>query len=121
MTTHYYSEKEREKHLQNLIEVIEALLPEIEQSGHYIDSLAAYTNACLAAKQLLAEGFVQEDLSKLSRSIPRLFWLHKEWSPPLEPDPSGGTFVEPLWFQRLEPLESKVAAAAEKLRVIGEY
>ena len=75
----------------------------------------------LAAKQLLADGFNQEELSALSRSVPRLFWLHKEWIPPLEPAKTGSGFTEPAWFQRLEPLESNVSAAAEKLRVIGEY
>lgn len=118
---HYYSEKERAKHLSNLIGAIEALLPELEKSGQYLESLATYEKACSVAKQLLTEGFNQDELSALSRNVPRLFWLHKEWSPPLEPTKFGGGFSEPAWFQRLEPLESKVSSSAEILRVIGEY
>jgi hypothetical protein len=117
---HYYSGAERTRHLADLVGSIEALLPELERSGKYPAKQLEYERACVLAKQLLSSGFTQEDLSALSRSVPRLFWLHKEWTPPLESTVSGGRFVEPEWFQRLEPLEAKVSAA-ERLRVVGVY
>lgn len=121
MATHYYSEKERAAHLQRLVEAIDALLPELQKSGKYLESIAGYDKARMIAKQLLVEGFDQSDLSALGRSVPRLFWLHKEWLPPLEPSEADRGLSESPWFQHLEPLESAVASAAEKLRVVGEY
>jgi hypothetical protein len=118
---HHYSQAERAEHLSDLIDAIEAFLPELERSGQYRWTRSDYENACSVAKQLLASGFNQEELNTLSRGVPRLFWVHKEWVPPLEPTKVGSGFAEPEWFQRLDPLESKVSAAAEKLRVIGEY
>ncbi|SDD46314.1 hypothetical protein [Aquimonas voraii] len=118
---HYYTEAERKNQLNELIGSIESFLPELERSGQYLKQQAVYKQVCALAKQLVSEGFNQEDLSTLSRNVPRLFWLHKEWTPPLEPTKTGGRLTEPEWFLRLEPLESQVSAAAEKLGVIGEY
>jgi hypothetical protein len=118
---HYYSQVERATHLKELVGALEALLPELERSGKYPAKQLDYKRACERAKELLLEGFTQEDLSALSRSVPRLFWLHKEWMPPLESIKAGGGFGEPEWFRSLEPLEAKVSEAAEKLRVVGVY
>lgn len=114
---HIYSEQERREHLQALVDTIEKLLPELAVNHQFIRDVPAYTQALDRAEQLLNCGFVQSDLSELSRAVPRLFWLHKDWSPPLEGQPP----TEPKWFKRLEPLEGEVQSAAEKLRVIGEY
>ena len=121
MSLHYYSEKEQARHLQGLVNAIEAFVPELQQSGHHLETLVAYQRSCAEAKQLLLQGFVQEDLSNLSRSVPQLFWLHKEWSPPVEWLALAGESRDAHWFKRLEPLEAAVTAAAEKLRVVGEY
>ena len=121
MSLHYYSEKERAQHLQDLVSAIEAFLPELQQSGQYLEALAAYQQSCAEAKQLLFRGFVQEDLSNLSRNVPQLFWLHKEWSPPAEWLSPAGKSCDAHWFTRLEPLEVAIIAAAEKLRIVGEY
>lgn len=118
---HYFSEKERALHLQDLINAIETFLPELRQSGQYLETLVEYQRSCAEAKQLLLQGFVQEDLSNLSRSVPQLFWLHKEWSPPSEWLALAGESRDAHWFTRLESLEAVVTAAAEKLRVVGEY
>lgn len=114
---HIYSDEERREHLQTLVDAIEKLLPELEVNHQSMRDVPAYTQALDRTKQLLSCGFVQSELSELSRAVPRLFWLHKDWIPPLEGQPPK----EPTWFKRLEPLEGEVQRAAEKLRVVGEY
>lgn len=114
---HYFSEKQRVEQLRSLIGSINLLIPALQESKQYVDSIETLQEAALEANRLLVEGFVQDDLSNLSRSVPRLFWLHKEWCPPLEAD----GLSEPLWFKTLAPLEAKVTEASERLRVIGEY
>ena len=121
MSLHYYSEQDRARHLQDLVDAIEAFLPELMQSRQYFETVMAYQRSCAEAKQLLLLGFVQEDLSNLSRSVPKLFWLHKEWSPPTEWLAPAGDSRDAHWFKRLEPLEAAVTAAAENLRVLGEF
>jgi hypothetical protein len=120
MTMHHYSEADQASHLGDLLKAITSLLPELERSGRYPAERVQYERVCISAKRLLAEGFTQEALGTLSQSVPRLFWLHKEWMPPLEALGDGGGLAQPAWFKRLEPLEAKVSAAAEKLRFIGE-
>jgi hypothetical protein len=122
VTLHYYSELERRQHLQNLVDALAVFIPALEKSKHYADRVIAFQQALVETKRLLAESFVQEDLSNLSRNVPKLFWLHKDWQPPLESfTPESGRIVEPEWFKQLEPLELSVSEAAEKLRVVGEY
>jgi hypothetical protein len=119
---HYYSEFERRQHLQNLVNALTVFIPALVKSGHYADRVIAFQQALEETKRLLAESFVQDDLSNLSRNVPKLFWLHKDWSPPLESfTPESGRILEPEWFKQLEPLESSVSDAAEKLKVVGEY
>ena len=122
MTLHYFTLTERQQHLRTLAEALERLLTELELTGQYQEQLSAYRASFAEARRLLENGFNQEDLSSLSRNVPRLFWLHTHWMPPLEKskDKDGG-FSEPAWFQRLAPIEEQVSAAAEKLRFIGEY
>jgi phosphoglycerate-specific signal transduction histidine kinase len=114
---HIYTEVERREHLHTLVDAIEKLLPELEVDQQSLRHVSAYTQALDKANQLLSCGFIQSELSELSRAVPRLFWLHKDWAPPLEGLPP----TEPMWFKRLEPLEGEVQRAAEKLRVVGEY
>lgn len=122
MTLHYFTSTERQQQLRTLAAALERLLAELELSGHYQEQLSAYHASFAEARRLLENGFNQEDLSSLSRNVPRLFWLHKDWLPPLEKSKNkDGAFSEPAWFQRLAPVEEQVSAAAEKLRIIGEY
>lgn len=122
MALHYFSKLERRQHLQELIDALTAFLPELERSGHYLEQLPDYRKALAEARQFLEQGFSQEDLNELSRRIPQLFWLHKEWVPPLEPSSlHGAAFVEPEWYKRLEPFESRVREFATRLRFTGEY
>lgn len=122
MAIHYFSEQERTEHLQQLLNGLNLLIPALEESGRYEDSLKSYKAAREKTSQLLSQGFTQEELSALSRAIPKLFWLHKEWMPPLEKVSStGASSEEPLWYKKLEPLEAVVTEAAEKLRMVGEY
>jgi hypothetical protein len=119
MTRHFYIETERRQHLEDFIKATESLLVELEQSDRFFDAVPAYRDAMDQAKQFLEVGFTQDDLSRLSREAPQLFWLHPHWTPPLEE--SGGRSKEPDWFSKLEPLERRVTEAAYQLRVTGEY
>ena len=123
MSAHYFSQAEREDQLRTLAEALARFIAELESSGKFSEEVATYRQALHETQRLLADGFNQNDLGVLSRSVPRLFWLHKEWSPPLEEiqGKTGTSLVEPAWFRRLEPFEAHVAVAAERLRVIGEY
>lgn len=114
---HIYSEEEQREHLQTLVDAIGKLLPELEVNHQFVRDVPDYTQALDRANQLLNCGFGQSELSELSRAVPRLFWLHKDWLPPLEGLPP----TEPTWFKRLEPLDGEVQSAAEKLRMIGKY
>jgi len=69
---------------------------------------------------LLGGAFDQEELSKLSRSIPDAFSRHKDWVPPVEPV-GDGRWQEPDWFLRFESKLQPVLDIAEKLRQIGYY
>lgn len=118
MTPHFYTESERRQHLEDFTKATENLLVELEQSDRFSDAVPAYRDAMDQAKRFLEVGFTQDDLSKLSREAPQLFWLHPHWMPPLEE--SGGKYKEPNWFSKLEPFKRQVTAAAYQLRVTGE-
>lgn len=64
--------------------------------------------------------FTQEKLSALSRSVPAIFWLHKEWSPIFTLN-HVGEYVVPAWFPEADNLHSKVMEAASTLRIMGTY
>lgn len=113
-----YTESERRQHLMDFVNATESLLVELEQNDQFTDAIPAYRDVMDQAKQFLEIGFTQDDLSKLSRDVPKLFWLHRDWIPPIEK--SGDRFKEPDWFSKLEPFERQVTDAAFQLRVTGE-
>jgi hypothetical protein len=117
---HMVDDGDRVRRLNDLKRAIEALLPIMSGIDVLRSSVAAY-EACLAeVVRLIAEGSDQEQLSSLSRAIPRLFWLHKEWTPQLERT-ADGLFREPAWFAAADTLHQHVQDAAEELRIVGRY
>lgn len=117
----YFTQEDRESHLRELIAALEALIEGLKDTGLYSAERVQYQTALENAKALLAAGFSQADLGSLSREIPSLFWLHKEWNPVLEPNSDGKGYSEPTWFKALEPLEQRATNAAAILRQVGEY
>lgn len=110
---------EKTKDLKELKRAIEAFLPIVRDTVELQQAAEAY-QACLEeAERLLFEGFCQEDLNALAAAVPKLFWLHKEWVPPLV-QAADGRWQEPEWFQRAEPIHQRVIEAAFRLRVVGE-
>ena len=116
-----YTQKDREGHLRELVDALQDLIDGLSTTGVYADEKVQYQLALAKALALLGTGFSQEELGNLSREVPSLFWLHKEWNPPLEPTPDGKGYREPEWFKFLEPLEQRATNAASTLRQVGEY
>ncbi len=117
---HMVDDGDRVRQLNDLKRAIEAFLPIVSRVDELRAFAAAY-EACLAeVERLLAEGSDQEQLSCLSRAIPRLFWLHKEWTPQLERT-ADGLYREPAWFAAADSLHQHVQDAAEELRIVGRY
>lgn len=119
--SHIYTTVERISQLKELITALSELISALEKFGIYPDERKQYHIAQEYAGLLLAEGFCQEDLGTLNRQVPTLFWLHKEWTPDLERDPSNGNYREPGWFTFLEPIERRVVSAKDTLRQVGYY
>ena len=117
---HLVDNTERLQQLKSLVAAIQAFLPVLAGVEDLRKSIPAY-EACVAeAERLVAEGFSQADLSNLSRAVPCLFWIHKEWMPQLE-QATDGNYSEPSWFRVADSLHQAVHDAAEELRVIGRY
>jgi hypothetical protein len=114
------NDSERVRQLKALAAALEAFLPTLEATSALAGSVSAYEQCLAETNRLLAGGFTQDDLSALSRAVPRLFWLHKEWTPHLEQGDNGG-FSEPAWFKAADALHEAVQNAAEELRVVGRY
>lgn len=113
-----YTRAERQRQLVDLINALTVLIPEVERLSDFANKAENYREARSVAKRLLKEGFTQDDLSALSRSIPDLFSRHKDWVPPLEPTAGGGR-KEADWFVRLDGKLQPVLEAAFLLRTLG--
>lgn len=106
--------------MKELKHSVEALLLVVRETPELQQAAPAYQACIQEAERLLSVGFRQEELSALAGSVPQLFWLHKEWVPPLVQEPDG-RWQEPEWFKRAEPLHQRVIEAASQLRVVGAY
>jgi len=119
-TMHIVSNIERIRQLNALASAVQALLPALDGVQVLRGSIPAFERCLAETTRLLEHGFVQDDLSSLSRAVPKLFWLHKEWTPQLERR-ADGSYVEPSWFNAVDRLHQEVQDAAEELRVVGRY
>ena len=117
---HYYTQSERVTQLMTLIDALSELIPVVANNPFHAQRLGEYMDALEVAKLLLIQGFNQDELSDLSRSVPDLYLRHKEWTPPIEHD-SAGNWCEPTWFSDLESKLQPVLDAAQVLRMVGFY
>ena len=108
---------------QQLLQLVDGLAELIELLERYPDSAAhvvVYREARERAMELLSREPVPEELMALGRSIPDLFYRHREWEPPAEQLPDG-SWVEASWFQELEQRLQPVLRLAGALASIGYY
>ena len=103
-----------------LIDALSELIPMVVNNPSHVQRSDEYVDALEKAKLLLLQGFDQDELSDLSRSVPDLYFRHKEWTPPMERD-SAGNWCEPTWFSDLEKKLLPVLDAAKVLRTVGYY
>jgi len=103
-----------------LIDALSELIPVVANNPFHAQRSDEYRNVLNRAELLLLQGFNQDELSYLSRSVPDLYFRHKEWTPPMERD-SAGNWCEPTWFSDLEKKLLPVLDAAEALRTVGYY
>ena len=83
LVEHFYTEADRRVQLRALEQALEQFLDVLRSTPELRAPIRDYEENLGEVRRLLAEGFNQDALSALSRAVPRLFWLHKEWIPPL--------------------------------------
>ena len=120
MAEHRYTIRERRRQLKSLAKSLRELIPTVAANPEFSDRTPLYQVALDETERLLQQGFVQEDLSNLAKSIPDLFFRHKEWMPPVE-ETDDGKSVQPEWFVKLESRLVPVLRNAMILRELGYY
>lgn len=120
MSEHHYSVAEREAQLKDLIAALPPLIEHVHASQKFAALAPQYEAALALARSLLANGFTQEQLSQLGRSVPDAFHRHKEWEPPLVQQ-SDGSWAEANWFAQLESVLQPALRAAGFLCIVGYY
>jgi hypothetical protein len=115
---YFYTVEDRQQQLHQLVDCLPGLIPLLEPYPELSDKLAAYRSGQKRALELLEHGFSEEELTALGRSIPDLFYRHREWEPPAEQLPDGRWHDAP-WFTEVEERLQPVLKAAEQLASIG--
>lgn len=117
---YFYTVEDRRQQLHQLVDRLLRLIPLLEPYSELSDKQSVYRSAQNRALELLEHGFSQEELTALGRSIPDLFYRHREWEPPAEQMPDG-SWKNADWFSRIEERLQPVLKAAEQLASIGYY
>ena len=120
MTEHLYSIEERIVQLQGLKTALVSLVSYLDTFDDPPEQLKAYRAAMERADELLARSFSGDEITVLGRSIPDLFYRHREWEPPACQMPDG-SWQEAEWFAGIEEKLSPVMEAAGRLSSIGYY
>lgn len=120
MSEYRYSTKDRQAQLERLAAALRSLIAVLPSIQEFSSRVGDYESALQRCEALLLKDFTQEQVSELSRSVPDLYFRHKEWVPPLERTPAG-EWREPDWFVGLEERLQAVLKAAELLRIVGYY
>ncbi|MFM2479589.1 hypothetical protein [Celerinatantimonas sp. MCCC 1A17872] len=117
MSEYRYTKEDRIKQLKILIPALENLIAYLKENKLFLEQVGSYESALEQARRLLMEGFTQQELSALGRSVSDLFFRHKEWVPPFEQEN-----LEPAkWFVELEKYLQPALSAAGILSIIGYY
>lgn len=120
MAEYRYTIADRQVQLDRLAAALQELVPVLAALPEFAAAVPIYEAAQQQAEHLRREGFTQDQLTALARSVPDLFYRHKDWSPPAEPTAAGG-WQEPAWFTRLEARLQPALAAAAILESVGYY
>jgi len=116
----WVSVEKRVSQLRDLLSAVDDLIAGLRRERRYLEAVPELEAYAARARGAIAGGVAQATLNELAYAVPRLFWLHKDWEPPCEPDDTG-QLREAAWFQRLSPLEKRVQELAFDLRVVGQY
>jgi len=114
-----YTKVDRIKQLKVLSQALGKLVPIAEK--YVPNKLEQYKNAIARTAFLLKNGFTQDDLSSLSRSVPDVFDRHRDWKSEILEQKEDGSWCEPDWFTELEKVLQPVLEAAGMLRQLGYY
>jgi hypothetical protein len=121
VTEHYYTAAERADQLERVAAAAYELAYALRKSpAEWHWAIPSLEQVRRHARDLLVRGWTCEELQSLADAVPRVIWLHKEWSPPLNLAPDG-TFREPAWFGTVDHHHRKLHDAAFELRAIGRY
>ena len=120
MNEYRYTAEDRQAQLQSLASALRNLIELLPSIPEFSSRVEEYEAALQNCEALLRNGFVQDQLSELGRSVPDLFFRHKEWTPPLE-QVQTGEWREPRWFVLLEEKLKPLLVAANILHVVGYY
>ena len=113
-----YSHAVRVKQLHQLRQALVDFISVIDKTHELSEWRSAYEQSLVEVDKLIEGDFDQAALSALSRAIPKLFWVHKEWIPPLTLTPDG-RWEEPLWFKEANSKHQEVTDLAFAFRVVG--
>jgi hypothetical protein len=114
----YKSKDDRQAELSQFIAAADALLNHLRSTSRFTDRIPELESCVARARALLADGFVQADLTELSHAVAVLIDCGPRWDPPVQQDPSG-RWVLPLWYLELRSFHAPVMALVEAFRVIG--
>jgi len=110
MTEHRYTTEERVVQLTRLAAALRDLIAEMRTVEQLSGNIADYETLLGRCETLLRNGFSPEEIPAFGRTVPDLFYRHKEWEPPRE-----------AWFERVEGRLRPVLDAAARLSEIGYY
>jgi len=119
-TVYFYTAEDRNNQLINLANTLRELIPVVTAFPEFSSKVKCYELALGEAEILLNSSFSQEQLSALGRSVPDLFFRHKEWFPPLV-EVSPGNWQEEEWFKALDAKLLPALSAARLLCEVGYY
>lgn len=119
MSTHIYNETDRKAQLKQLANALVELIPVACELN--LDQTASYEKALVRTNELLTRGFTQKDLSELARSVPDVFYRHKDWESKMAMKQQDGSWDYPSWFKKLETKLQPALSAASELSTLGYY
>lgn len=115
-----YDLDDRVTQIQELLLALDELIRVVEDTDEVRLWGETYREARERAARLLVAGVSQESAIALGKSVPDMFYRHREWEPPFEAL-DDGTRREAAWYARVAPHLERVLAIAGRLRILGDY